>query len=81
MTILDHPVPTISKLSGATNNHLPPRDGSYHGGPRAIGRQFLGPRGRMVCVLALWEADPPTEARCDEDGTLGRFLMGLMCDE
>jgi hypothetical protein len=28
-----------------------------------------------------WEADPLTDARCDELGTLGRFLMSLMYGE
>jgi hypothetical protein len=28
-----------------------------------------------------WEADPPTEARRDEFGTLGRFLTNLMYGE
>jgi hypothetical protein len=89
MMIFDHPVPTIlncpvprttvsrSVVAPAT---VAPWQSAANFWDGTAGRFASSPWEGLY-----WEADPPTEARCDEDGTpdgtLGRFLMGLMYGE
>ena len=84
MTILDHPVPTIPNCPvPRTTVHR-----SVGARTQSAASSWDGTPGRFTSSPwegLYWEADPSTEARYDEngslDGTLGRFLMSLMYGE
>ncbi len=84
MTILDHPVPTIlncpAPRTTVYRSVVAPAESTASSWDGTSGR-FTSSPWEGLC----WEADPPIEARCDENGTLdgalGRFLMSLMYGE